>query len=314
MIVTSLFAAIIPMTFYLIFLWKFDKYDPEPLKLVLLHFLWGASAAIILGIVGSKLISIPLQLVITIPEKVSLLQIILVAPLIEELSKGALLFRTKNDGNFDNLIDGLVYGGAIGLGFGMTENFLYFITFGDSLENLLWLILIRSGFSAVMHGMATAAFGALLSVSKYSEERNKRLLVVAGFLIAVSIHFIWNFSVSFTNTFLFGIFFIIVIVGIFITVFIFALKIEKKIITNELCNEIPEKYIPFLTSTVRSRKGWFVEKYRKEFISASIKLAFRKHELEISIEKKEIYIVDIRELRIKVNELLHLNNIEEKSI
>lgn len=314
MIVTSLLAAMVPMTIYLIFLWKFDKYEPEPLKLVLFHFLWGASAAIILGIVGSKLISIPLQLVITVPEKISLLQIIFVAPVIEELSKGALLFKTKNDRRFDNLIDGLVYGGAIGLGFGMTENFLYFITFGDSIQNLLWLIVIRSGFSAVMHGMATAALGALLSVSKYSEERSKKLFVVAGLLIAVSIHFIWNFSVSFSNTFLFGIFFIVVIVGIFITVFIYALKFEKQIIKDKLSNEIPEIYIPILTSTVRSRKGWFVEKYRKEFISKSIKLAFRKHELEISIEKKELYIIDVKELRFRVNELLQLNNNEEKSI
>lgn len=311
MIFISLLAAIIPMTFYLILLWKFDKYEPESLKLVLFHFIWGASAAIILGIIGSKLISIPLQLVITAPEKVSLLQIILVAPIIEELSKGALLFRTKNDRGFDNLTDGLVYGGAIGLGFGMTENFLYFITFGDSFENLLWLIVIRSGFSAVMHGMATAAFGALLSVSKYSEERNKNLLIVAGLLIAISIHFIWNFSVSFTSTFLFGIFFIVVIVGIFIIVFTFALKFEKKIIKDELSNEIPEKYIPILTSAVRKRKGWFAERYRKEFISASIKLAFRKHELEISIEKKELYIIDIKELRYRVDELLQLNYKEE---
>ena len=314
MIVTSILAAIIPMTLYLIFLWKFDKYEPEPLKLVLLHFLWGASAAIVLGIIGSKLVSIPLQLVITIPEKVSFIQIILVAPIIEELSKGALLFRTRNDKRFDNLIDGLVYGGAIGLGFGMTENFLYFITFGSSIQNLLWLIVIRSGFSAVMHGMATSAFGALLSISKYSEERNKKLLTVAGLTIAVSIHFIWNFSVSFSNTFLFGIFFIVVIVGIFITVFIFSLKFEESIIRDKLSDEIPERYVPILTSTVRNRKGWFTEKYRKEFISVSIKLAFRKHELEMSAEKKELYIVDVEELRLRVNELLQLNNKTENKI
>jgi len=279
-----------------------------------MHFLWGASAAIVLGIIGSKLISIPLQLVVTIPEKVSFIQIILVAPLIEELSKGALLFRTRNDKRFDNLIDGLVYGGAIGLGFGLTENFLYFITFGSSIQNLLWLIVIRSGFSAVMHGIATSAFGALLSVSKYSEKRNKKMLVMAGLIIAVSIHFIWNFSVSFSNTFLFGIFFIVVIVGIFITVFMFALKFEEKIIRDKLSDEIPERYIPILTSTTRSRKGWFKEKYRKEFISESIKLAFRKHELEISAEKKELYIVDVEELRFRVNELLRLNNKTDNKI
>ncbi len=314
MILTSLLAAIIPMTFYLIFLWKLDKYEPEPLKLVLMHFLWGASAAIILGIVGSKIISFPLDLLITIPEKVNFIQIILIAPFVEELAKGSLLFWTKKDKRFDNLTDGLVYGGAIGLGFGMTENFLYFITFGSTLQSLLWLIVIRSGFSAVMHAMATSAFGALLSVSKYSGKRNQKLLVVSGLIIAMSIHFIWNFSVSFSNTFLFGILFMLVIVGIFFTVFIFALKFEKRIISDKLSDEIPVKYIPILTSTVRNRKGWFVEEYRKDFISASIKLAFRKHELEISEEKKELYIVDVEELHIKVNELLQLNNKAEKII
>ena len=206
MILTSLLAAIIPMILYLILLWKFDKYEPEPVKLVLIHFLWGASAAIILGIIGSKLFSIPIQLIINENEKISFLQIILVAPLIEELSKGALLFKTSTDSRFDNLTDGLVYGGAIGLGFGMTENFLYFITFGNTFQNLLWLVVIRTGFSAVMHAMATSSFGAILSASKYSEKRNKKLLVVAGLIIAISIHFIWNFSVSFSNTFLFGIY------------------------------------------------------------------------------------------------------------
>jgi len=308
MILTSLLAAIIPMILYLILLWKFDKYEPEPVKLVLIHFLWGASAAIILGIIGSKLFSIPLQLLINDSEKIRFMQIILVAPLIEELSKGALLFKTSTDSRFDNLTDGLVYGGAIGLGFGMTENFLYFITFGNSFQNLLWLVVIRTGFSAVMHAMATSSFGAILSASKYSEKRNKKLLVVAGLIIAISIHFIWNFSVSFSNTFLFGIFFIVVIVGIFITVFIYALKSEKQIIRNKLIDEIPEKYIAILTSTIRGRKGWFTEKYKKEFISKSIKLAFRKHELEISVEKKELYIEKVEELRIRVNELLQINN------
>lgn len=308
MILISLIAAVIPMLFYLILLWKFDKYEPEPLQFVIFHFLWGASIAVALGFIGGKVMSFPLEILVQEPEKASFIQIILIAPIVEELSKGLLLFWTVNNKRFDNLTDGLVYGGAIGLGFGMTENFLYFITFGDTITSLIWLIIVRSGFSAVMHSMSTAAFGALLSASKYSKKRNKKLLVIAGFVIAISIHFIWNLSVSFAETFLFGMLFIVVIVGIFIAVFIFALRFEKQIIKKKLNDEIPEEYIRILLSSLRNSKGWFIEKYRKEFIDSSIRLAFRKHEFEISPKKEEHYIDDIHKLRITIQELLVLNN------
>ncbi|MEN8192575.1 MAG: PrsW family intramembrane metalloprotease [Bacteroidota bacterium] len=307
MILTSLVAAVVPMSFYLILLWRFDKYEREPLKLVIFHFLWGATISVIIGFAWSKLISIPIQTVITNQEIVGFIQIILIAPFVEELSKGALLFRTMKDNRFDYLTDGLVYGAAIGLGFGMTENFLYFITFGNTIPNLLWLIVIRSAFSAVMHGMATAAFGALLSISKYSKNRNKKLLIVVGIIIAMSIHFIWNFSVSFSNTFLFGLFFMFIIFIIFLFVFSYSLKFEKRIISEKLIDEIPETFIPILISTFRYKEGWFVEKFRKEFITSAIKLAFRKHELEISSEKVEFYKDEIENLRIRIAELLKLN-------
>ena len=60
MIILSLIAAILPMLIYLFFLWKFDKNEHEPIKFVLYHFFYGATIAIILGLVGSKLLSIPL--------------------------------------------------------------------------------------------------------------------------------------------------------------------------------------------------------------------------------------------------------------
>jgi len=310
MVLISLIAAAIPMMFYLILLWKFDKYEPEPLLFVFFHFIWGASIATTLGFFGSKAISFPLELLIKEPEKTSLIQIILIAPIVEEISKALLLFWTVNNKRFDNLTDGLVYGGAIGLGFGMTENFLYFITFGDTISGLILLIIIRSGFSAVMHSMSTAAFGAFLSASKYSKDKNKKLLIVTGFITAISIHFIWNFSVSFAGTFLFGMFFIVIIFAIFIAVFLFALRFERKIIKEKLANEIPQELIEIIISSVRNSKGWFIEEYREEFIYSSVLLAFRKHELEIAPKKKEHYIDDIHKLRTKIQKLLLLNNSE----
>ncbi len=308
MILISLLAAIIPMLFYLILLWKFDKYEPEPLRLVVFHFMWGASVATALGFFGSQIISFPLEILIHEPKRTSFIQIIFVAPIVEEIAKSVLLFWTVNNKRFDNLTDGLVYGGAIGLGFGMTENFLYFIAFGDTISSLVWLIVIRSGFSAVMHSMSTASFGAFLSASKYSKDRNKKFLIIVGFVTAMAIHFIWNFSVSFSGTVLFGMIFIVIIFAIFIAVFLFALRFEREIIERKLRDEIPNEFIDILISSMRNNKGWFIEEYREEFIYSSVLLAFRKHELEIAPKKNEHYIHDIHKLRTKIHKLLALNN------
>lgn len=314
MIFTSLTAAVIPMLIYLLLLWKFDKYEPEPIKFVLFHFLWGATLAVIIGFTWSKLVSIPLNLLLENSGNAGIFQIILVAPVVEEISKGILLFRTVKDKRFNNLTDGLVYGGAIGLGFGMTENFLYFITFGDSITNLVFLILIRSAFSAVMHAMATASFGALLSMSKYDRNNNRKLLIVVGFISAISIHFIWNFSMSFSYTFLFGLFFMVIIFVLFIFVFNYSLNFEKRIIKEKLEEIVPKELLQILMSTFRNRKGWFEESLRREFIFASINLAFRKHELDIDQEKSEFYNSEITILEKRVTELLKLNKETENTI
>ena len=47
------FFSVIPMLFYLVIIWWMDRYEREPFWLVSLNFLWGATGAIIFGIIGS---------------------------------------------------------------------------------------------------------------------------------------------------------------------------------------------------------------------------------------------------------------------
>lgn len=196
MMTLLIIVAILPMLIYLFLLWKFDKNEPEPIKFVLLHFVFGATAAVILGIVGSLTLSFPLSYLFS-EDTNTLLKVIIIAPIIEELAKASLLFKTISNNKIDNLTDGLIYGGAIGLGFGMTENFFYFITFGDSLQTLIPIVIMRTLFSAVMHTIATATVGGMMSLAKYSSKNKFVISTVGGLLIAMFIHFIWNFSVSF---------------------------------------------------------------------------------------------------------------------
>ncbi len=307
MFLLSLVSAALPMLMYLFFLWKFDKNEPEPIKLVFYHFLYGATFAIIFGVIGSKIISSPLDAILS-NEALSLFQVIIIAPFVEEIAKSLLLFKTIKNKDVDNLTDGLIYGGAIGLGFGMTENFFYFILYGNSLETLLPIFIIRSGFSAVMHSLATATVGGLMGLTKYSSIKKHRVTTFAGLFIAMFIHFIWNLSVSFPETFLVGIGFMLVIILLFITVYYLSIKFENKIIKRELLNEIPNNLLFALTSRNRTKNNWFLKSYKKLFIKKSILLAFRKHQVEISGNNKELYIEEIEQLRFEISELIELNN------
>lgn len=309
-IIASLLAATIPMVLYLMIIWRMDKYEPEPVKYVMYHFLWGGVGAIILALIGDAFLSYQFEKVIANPRTLSLIETILIAPFVEEITKGIFLVITVLSIKFDNLTDGLVYGGAIGLGFGMTENFLYFLSYGDTFETWIALVIIRSGFSAVMHCIATATFGAFLGIAKFSPTKRKVTFPFLGIFLAMLIHFLWNFSVSFESTYLFGFIFLLLIIIIFVIIFVMSLNKEKKIILEELTEEvelniIPENYLSILSTRKRRRRGWFDEETRKDFIKVAVKLAFRKTQHKHSKgDKRQFYFQEVVKYRGIINDII----------
>ncbi|MEJ2195500.1 MAG: PrsW family intramembrane metalloprotease [Ignavibacteriaceae bacterium] len=285
LIIASALAAIIPMVSYLIFIWKFDRYDREPFKLVLQNYLWGSLGAIVFAVLGSLIISEILSLFIPGEEDLNYLGSIITAPVVEEITKGIFLFVTVTNKKFDNVTDGIVYGGAIGLGFGMTENFLYFISFGADISNWISIVLVRTLFSAVMHCVTTATFGAFLGYAKLKGLSHKHIISLIGLVIAILIHFAWNYSVSFKSTALPGFLFMAVTIVIFIAIYSTAVVNERKIILDELLSEvesgiIPSSHLEHLCSASRNSRGWIDENIRKTYLIASTTLAFKKNRLK----------------------------------
>ena len=179
------------------------------------------------------------------------------------------------------MTDGLVYGGAIGLGFGMTENFSYFVSYGTNPVGWMYLVVMRTVFSAVMHCISTATFGAFLGLTKFSLNKFRSLYPVGGLVLAMFIHFMWNASVSFPDTFMYGFVFMVILIALFLIIFKISLAHEKKIIIKELLEEsetqiIPKEHVQIIGSHLRLRKGWVDERIRKPYFRAAIKLAFAK--------------------------------------
>jgi RsiW-degrading membrane proteinase PrsW (M82 family) len=285
-----------------------DKYEREPMTFVLLHFLWGAFGAIALGLIGSLMLGDMTG--IKDEGNGSIIQTIFFAPVSEEIAKGIFLLFTITSLKFDNITDGLVYGGAIGLGFGMTENFSYFISYGDNPANWIFLVVVRTAFSAVMHCISTATFGAFLGLAKFSLSKFRSLFPIAGLLLAMFFHFMWNASVSFPNTFIYGFIFMLLLIFVFFAIFRLSIAYEKKIIIKELSEEsdlllLPKEHIPIISSHLRLRKGWIDERIRKQYFRSAIKLAFAKMKTRKSDGYfHQQYLYEVENNRQKIRALL----------
>ena len=310
LLIASLFAAIVPMVTYLLIIWQLDRYDREPFSLVIINYIYGAVGAILLAIIGSGIISSMISFIVDNEEVILRIQTILIAPVVEETTKGFFLFLMVTNKKFDNITDGIVYGGAIGLGFGMTENFFYFIYYSSSFQNWISIVIIRTLFSGVMHCVSTGTLGAFLGYAKFRPKIIKITFPIIGLLIAMFIHFLWNLSVSFTSTAILGFLFIIFTIAVFITVFSIALMGERKIIFRELLPEsdaglIPKEHLYILNSNKRNKLGWIDERIRKLYIRAATTLAFRKMQARnTSGMSKNYYNQDIEHYRNFIRNLL----------
>jgi protease PrsW len=307
--ISSLLAAIIPMFIYLIFIWRLDRYEREPFGKVFKHFLWGAIGAVFFGIIISNFLNSTAELLISSEDSIIFISAVIVAPFAEELVKALYLFRSFRKNYFDNITDGLVYGGAIGLGFGMTENLMYFTTYDDTLSQWISIVITRSIFSAVMHAIATATVGAFLAKAKFSLSSSKYLYPIIGISLAMFFHATWNFSLTFEFTYYLGLLFMIFLIFCFFFIFNSSLKTERIMITNELSEE--NDILVHNLNQNNVKDSIFVESkkfqkrsQRKAYVNFATKLAFRKFQARNSDGlQKDRYISDIELYRQKILDL-----------
>lgn len=304
--VASLVFAVVPMGMYLWIVWLMDRYDREPLGLLLKNFFWGAIGAIFFGIVFSLTFSSALG-------SNEFDDAVYIAPIVEECAKGIFLLFTARNRRFDNITDGVVYGMAIGLGFGMTENFMYFLG-ASGVDEWVFLVIVRTLFSALMHGMATGTFGAFVGFTKFRLPSLRIPLRLIGLFLAMGMHGFWNYSVSINDPGAagLGILSILASLAVIIVVFQLSLSSESRLIHRELAEEaslglIPAthlNYIPY--SSKRRLIGWLpVTINRKQYIQLATNLAFRKFQVKHCEEKeREGYTEEVKNLREQITSML----------
>jgi protease PrsW len=201
-------------TLFLTLVWLADRYEREPWWLVILAAAWGAVPAIFLSCVAEVAVNRPLGMALG-PGAAEVLGTVFVAPPVEEVAKAfaLLLIVTIGRHQFDDVLDGMVYGAAVGVGFSFVEDAFYFVgsvstdglgaagvTFG--LRNI-GFVLNHSLFSAVTgigfglarlyHRSALARFGwpvAGLGVAilLHMAHNSLAFLALPGLLAALVLH------------------------------------------------------------------------------------------------------------------------------
>lgn len=201
LLAASSVCACAPMLAFLGFVWWVDRYDREPVWLIAIAFLWGAVGAIGGAVVGSMALGlVATGLVGAVDGSVSTdlswvtaaIGPVVVAPLIEEPAKAAILLLVLRNRHFDNMTDGFVYGAAAGLGFAMTENFLYFAQSSHDVVTWGGTVVIRTFYSAVMHATASAIVGASLGWGRFRHPGVLAVSGAVGLAMATLVHGVWN--------------------------------------------------------------------------------------------------------------------------
>ena len=220
----------------LAYLWL-DRWEPEPPRLLVLAFLWGASVAVVLA----SVIQIFVESVINPghPENVSWVSVVIGAPLTEEAAKGLFLLlmmtgRRRNELN--SLTDCLVYAGLVGAGFAWLEDILY-ISSGQTLGTSLVTAALRLIMAPFAHSLFTTMFG----IGVYFALQQRKSLakvgcILLGYLGAVVMHGLWNGSslLGVEAYFAVYVFWMVPIFGLMIVLGVQSRRREQRVVAAKL--------------------------------------------------------------------------------
>lgn len=260
----GLVMAVVPVPFYVSFALWVDRFEPEPPWVLVLAFIWGAAIAVffslVFNVVHEEVVS-----GVAGAASASALTVILAAPFIEELTKGAallILFAWKR-GHFDNITDGIVYASMVGLGFAMTENVQYY---GEALvrdggAGAAAVFFLRGMLAPFSHPLFTCMTGIGFGAARETRRRWVRWLAPpAGLAAAMVLHSAWNLSASQGLVF-FAAYFLVMVPAFFavIVIAILSLRREANVIRTHLEAVVSEGVLSrddiVILTSVRRRLG-----------------------------------------------------------
>jgi RsiW-degrading membrane proteinase PrsW (M82 family) len=276
-----------------------DRWEPEPPRLLIFAFLWGASVAVVLASMIQIYAESMLNPDLTDTESVSPFSVVLSAPLTEEAAKGLFLLlmmtgRRRNELN--SLTDCLVYAGLVGAGFAWLEDILY-IANGESVSESLLTAAVRLIMGPFAHSLFTTMTG--LGIYFALQQRSgiaKAGCIALGYLGAVFMHGLWNGSslVGFEAYLLVYAFWMVPIFTLVIVLGVHSRRREQKVVAAKLPGMVAAGLVTPNEATwlgsLKSRKlaineasrlgGRAAGKTAKNFAAQVVELAFVRDRID----------------------------------
>ena len=250
LVIGTLLAALPVGPLIAVFLWL-DRYEPEPRSFILTALGWGALVAT----AGALVLQTIDQFAFGRPESLSAA---MVAPVTEEAMKGlfVLLLVVARRRVVDGVLDGIVYGGMVGIGFAFTENILYLAAAymgGDEIGPggigaVTGTFVVRGIFSPFAHPFFTALFGIGVGYAVVTRSPFWRVAApLVGYALAVTAHAAWNGAAYYGGGEYFAVAYLFLMVPAFLLVAGFAVwarQREGRLLARSLTDAAQRGYLP----------------------------------------------------------------------
>jgi RsiW-degrading membrane proteinase PrsW (M82 family) len=176
---TRLAICILPVLAFLGGLMLLDSFKLAPLRRLLASLAAGAGTALIAYLVNSLLLERN-----RVPDSTWI-----ETPLLEEFLKALVLWWLLRTGRIGFMVEGAIYGFAVGAGFAMAENIVYLHYLGPA-SMVVWLL--RGFGTALMHGGGTAIAGVMGASQVHHGKFARELALAGGWAIASLLHILYN--------------------------------------------------------------------------------------------------------------------------
>lgn len=180
--------AILPVIFFIVWIYFKDKYDKEPPLKLLQYFILG----ILVSILAIFLELYFSRLNIFSGIAGSLYTAFFVAAFTEEGLKSIILIPVLlKDKNFNEKLDGIIYSIFLALGFATIENIIYLTR--ERLDLYFELGITRALISIPSHVMFAITMGYYISKYKFAKENKKSKYLIYAIIIPILFHGVFDF-------------------------------------------------------------------------------------------------------------------------
>lgn len=243
--VTLIGVGILQAVLYVLFIRFVDLYEREPLRYVIPVFVWGFTVAVMIALFFNTLFAFTVSAVAS-AQTASFLGAVVGAPVIEECAKGLALLitfgvayvmaRRRGAIEFSGVMDGIVYGSAVGFGFAIAEDLLYYAQFGQE------TFVVRRVFGGFAHAAFTSLTGIGFGLIPWVRNGILKFIVpLLGLVGAIMLHAVFNLTATLLGPLAYAVMFAVVL--LYVLLIIIWLGVERRIIRNELDEEVKSNTI-----------------------------------------------------------------------